>query len=151
MQLLEKSINNIVESLKKRIEQDIRNESGTKTLDMVFRAYNDFQGDERNYADYLYDVENTGDIIECLRGGLTAKDIAHLYNESQINTTKYFFFHPEKHPTPEPIVWENLVELLIHELEPVLNAVIAYPWIDSYREIYTDYITNYMLNYLMVG
>ena len=153
MELLEKSISNIVLSLKKRIASDIRVEglSSNKTLNMVLKAYNEFQGNERNYVDYLYNIEDTGDVIECLRGGLTAKDIAHLYEESQNNTTKYFFFHLENHPTPEPIVWENLSELLIEELDAVLYAVIAYPWIDSYREIYTKYICNYMLNYLMVG
>lgn len=150
---MKNSIINIVETLKKRIESDIRKEGldSNKTINMVLRAYNDYQRDERDGVDYLFNIEKNGDVMNCLMSGLTTKDIAHLYNEWQNNTTKYFFYHPYNHPTPEPIVWENLRELLIDELDTILYSVLAFPWVESYREIYTKYLSDYIVDNLFIN
>jgi len=153
MELLKNSIINIVETLKKRIESDIRKEGMecNDTLDMVLRAYNDYQRDERDGVDYLFNIKKNGDVMNCLMSGLTTKDIADLYYESENNTTKYFFYHPYNHPTPEPIVWENLRELLIDELDTILYSVLAFPWVESYREIYTKYLSDYIVDNLFIN
>lgn len=142
-------IRNIVASLERRIAKDIRTDD--KTFDMVFRAYNDFQENERMGVDYIFNIENKDDVIECLNCGLTTKDVAKLYNESQVNTTKYFFYHQYNHPTPEPITWENLRQLMVDELEAILYAVIAYPWVESYREIYTKYVCDPIIDNLFIN
>lgn len=149
---MENTIKHLVKLVAERIGADILREGmeSNKTLDKVFRAYNDFQMDERNGVDYIFNIEDTGDVIECFRGGLTTKDVAHIYNESQVNYTKYFFFHPDNHPQAELITFENLRNLMLDELETVLYAVIAYPWVDSYSVIYGEYIRDYMINHCLI-
>lgn len=144
-------LRNIVASLKRRIAQDIRTETDGETFNMVIRAYKEFQKYERMGVDYIFNIENKDDVIECLNCGLTTKDIAKLYNESQVNTTKYFFYHTSNHPTPEPITWENLRQLMIDELDSILYAVIAYPWVESYREIYTKYVCDPIIDNLFIN
>lgn len=151
MELLENSIRNIVTSLARCIKEDIRTETDGETFNMVFRAYNKFQENERMGVDYIFNLENKNDVIECLNCGLTTKDIAKLYNESQVNTTTCFFYHTSNHPTPEPLTWENLCQLMFDELDAILYAVIAYPWVESYREIYTMYVCDYIIENLFIN
>lgn len=152
MAQIENTIIDLVKLITERIKTDILrdNENSTKLLDKVFNAYNDFQTDERNGVDYIFDIDNPGDVIECIRAGLVAKDIAHIYNESQTNTTRYFFYHRENHPKPELMTWEQFRDLLLDELEHVLYAVIAYPWVESYSIIYGEYIRDYMVNHCLI-
>ena len=152
MAQIENTIIDLVKLTTERIKTDILrdDENSTKLLNKVFNAYNDFQTDERNCVDYIFDIDNPGDVIECIRAGLVAKDIAHIYNESQTNTTRYFFYHRENHPKPELMTWEQFRGLLLDELEHVLYAVVAYPWVESYCIIYGEYIRDYMISLCLI-
>lgn len=147
MAQMENAFNDLVKLIAERIKNDVLNNGieGDKVLDKVYKAYNTYQVDERDCVDYIYNIEDTSDVIECFRGGLTTKDVASIYNESQTNTTKYFFFGCN-HPKPELLTWEQFRELLLAELEQVLYAVIAFPWIDEYKPLYCEYIRDYLIN-----
>ena len=118
-------------------------------LDLVLAAYNDYQEDERDGVDYLFDITNKDDVTCCIKGGMEVNEVAKLYADSLTNTTKYFFFGVN-HKVAEPIAdYSELVSQLIGSLDEVVANVIAYPYsYPSYKELYIRYITNTIISAL---
>ena len=139
---MEKEINALVENIKKSIISDLKAYpfKNQDVLEMVLAAYNTYQEEERDGVDYIFDIDNTEDLKCCVDGGQTAQEVCELWHNSQMNTTKYFYFGCN-HQKPEPIRnYAELVGNLIHWLDEVLPCVIAYPFV--YRVLYEHYVTN---------
>lgn len=144
---MEGILNNMVEGIKNAIIRDLKAYpwKNNDVMCMVIAAYNRFQEDEREGVDYLFDINNKDDLKYCVEGGMTAAEIAWLYDQSNVNTSPLFYFGVN-HETPQPIAsWEEVKECMINWLEDVLPCVIAYPYIEEYRTIYTKYVTDYMI------
>lgn len=146
---MKKAINTMVEGIKKSIIRDLNDVysvKGNKVLNMLLKAYNDFQESERDGVDYIFDLDNQDDLKCCVEGGLTAKEICGLYHQSQMNTLKYFYFGCN-YPKPQPInTWKELRMNLVAWLDELLPNVLAYPYAyQSYRDVYTAYVTDVIL------
>lgn len=135
--------NSIVEDLK-----DVRSEKGWKVFQMVLAAYNDYQETERDGVDYIFDVDNTEDVICCLNGGMTSKEFSKLWDGSQSTHCRYFLFGYNYNGAKAFNTDDEVVENLISWLDDVLADVLAYPYSnDSYKELYRWYVTDIMIDY----
>lgn len=139
-------LNHMVEGVKKAIVGDLKTypNHNSYVMEMVLEAYNRFQEDEKGGVDYLFDINNQDDLKCCVEGGMTAAEIADLYDQSKVNMTPLFYFGAN-YKTPQQIAtWEEVKENMINWLEDVLPCVIAYPYIEEYQMVYVKYVTEYM-------
>lgn len=109
-------------------------------LEKVLKAYNRWNEDERDGVDYIFDIHKKEDLVACVNGGLTAKDIVYLYDIS----TRFFLFGCNR-TIPQGLNQYDLINILIDNLDEVIDNIIAYPYVESYREIYTLFITNKLI------
>lgn len=147
---MKKAIETMIESIKAQIVRDLKaypykNED---ILDMVLAVYNDFQESERDGVDYIFDIDNADDLKCCVEGGLTAKEICGLWHNSQMNTTKYFYFGCN-YEKPKAIAnYGQLIINLISWLDEVIPNVLAYPYAyESYKDLYRCYVTDVIIDY----
>lgn len=123
-----------------KIEEDINYPEGRA---MLLKAYNRYQEDERDGVDYIFNINNQDDLISCIQGGLTAKDIVNFHNKVQSWTkpTPHFLFGCN-HKEMAPMGSDNIVDAIVAVLDELIDNIIAYPWVEEYRAVYTYYITN---------
>ena len=143
---MKKAINTMVEYIKKSIIRDLNSLKGDKVLNMLLKAYNDFQKSERDGVDYIFDINNTDDLKCCIDGGMTAKEIGMLYLGSHNDHLPYYYFGCN-YPQPQPInTWKELRMNLVAWLDELLPNVLAYPYAyQSYRDVYMAYVTDVIL------
>ena len=82
---------------------------------------------------------------------MTAKEVAWLYEQSQVNTTPFFYFGVN-YQQPKPIAnYKALVTNLINWLDEILPCVLAYSYlVKSYEKLYKVCVTDYMINNQLV-
>jgi hypothetical protein len=123
-----------------KIEEDINYPEGRT---MLLKAYNRYQEDERDGVDYIFNINRPDDLITCIQGGLTAEEIVNFHNKvkSWTNPTPHFLFGCN-HKEMKPMGRDNIVDAIVAVLDEMLDNIIAYPWVEEYRAVYTHYITN---------
>ena len=123
-----------------KIEEDI---NYPESRAMLLKAYNRYQNDERDGVDYIFNINKQDDLITCIQGGLTAEDIVNFHNKvrSWVIPTPYFLFGCN-HKEMTPMGSDNIVDAIVAVLDELLDNIIAYPWVEEYRAVYTHYITN---------
>lgn len=123
-----------------KIEEDINYPKGCA---MLLKAYNRYQEDERDGVDYIFNITNQNDLITCVKGGLTAEDIYNFYGAVQgwANSTQHFLFG-HNHKAMVPMDRLNIINAIVAVLDELIDKIIAYPWVEEYRAVYTHYITN---------
>ena len=114
-------------------------------LDMFLKAYNRWQEDEHNGVDYIFNNNNPDDLIDCIKGGLTADEIAEFVNNIKgwANEIPNFLFGCNHKLTP--LSKSKIVNLIIDNLDDIVDCIIAYPWVEEYRAIYVEVVTNRLL------
>ena len=150
---MENVLNKLVAEIKSNIAHDLKSytECNDELLKLVLNAYNTYQEEERDGVDYIFNINNPEDLKCCIKGGMTAKDIAWLYEQSQVNSTPFFYFGVN-YEKPKPIAnWDALVINLINWLDNVLPCMLAYPYaLKNYEELYKVCVTDYMINNQLV-
>lgn len=123
-----------------KIEEDI---NYPECRAMLLKAYNRYQEDERDGVDYIFSINNQDDLITCVKGGLTAEEIYNFYGavEGWANPTPHFLFGCN-HKEMTPMGSDNIVDAIVAVLDELLDKIIAYPWVEEYRAVYTHYISN---------
>ena len=121
------------------------NEPSEDYLNMLILAYNRWQEDEHNAVDYIFNINNPDDLIDCIKGGLTADAIAEFVNDTKgwANETPNFLFGCNHKLTP--LSKSKIVNLIIDNLDDIVDCIVAYPWVEEYRSVYTDVVTNRLL------
>lgn len=149
MNVMESTISVLVNGIKGVIVkdmEDVRTDKGWKVFRMLLRAYNDYQESERDGVDYIFDINNTDDVIHCISGGMTMEEMVRLWNGSQSNHTEYFLYGVNYDEAKVFYTYEQVVSNLIGWLDEVLSDIIAYPWYyDSYKEVYTAYVSDVII------
>lgn len=145
---MEKIIRNLVNHIKEDLIHDMKcKQYGDDITILVLNAYNRYQEDERDGVDYIFDINNGDDIKWCIDGGITAREISWVLNESEktAKRTPYFMFgHNRKQP--EMIeTWEGLKNYLANFLDSVLLCMLAYRNVDGYKQLYDHCISDYMI------
>jgi hypothetical protein len=92
----------LMNEMKKEITEKLSNPlENYEFFKKVLEAYNRWNEDEKDGNRYIFDITNTEDVKCCLDGGLTIREVAELYNNSQCNKSVYFFFgHDIESPLP---------------------------------------------------
>ena len=129
----------VIAEVERQIIRDL-DEGSERVFKMVLKAYNDYQESERDGVDYIFNINDQEDLKCCVEGGLTAKEIARVY-ESQANATGYFFFG-QNHQTPFVLPTREAVrQHLIKWLDELLNDLVRQPYVhESYTDLYYEYI-----------
>lgn len=137
----------IAEEIKTKIQKSINGDRDL--MNLVLKAYNDFQESEFDGADYIHNIDDKDDLMCCIKGGMTTKEIAHIYNESQVNSTPYFFFGAN-YPQPKMIAnEEELCDVIMSRILEIVVNVLAYPYAyKSYQDLYVKYVCSTKLKWL---
>lgn len=114
-------------------------------FNMLLLAYNRWQEDEHSGVDYIFNINNPDDLIDCIKGGLTADEIANFVNNAKAwaNETPYFLFGCNH--KLQPLSNGHILNLIYNNLDDIVDCIIAYPWVEEYRSVYTDVVTNRLL------
>ena len=135
----------IVVELTTKSENELRDwgRFGIDLIDTLLKAYNRYCEDEKDGIDYLFNLNNKEDLKCIVEGGMTAREIADLYNKS--NGEGYFFFDCN-HEEPYPIVgFEKLKSVLLSMLEDITKVIVAYPEIKEYKVIWDMFVASNMI------
>lgn len=141
---LEKMAKHISENVfTKIVENAITNDDGI-SIQLAIDAYNAYQENERDGVDYIFDLDDTHDLRTCISGGLTAKEISGLYNESLCEGFTKFFMFGVNHTKPIILTKYELKAALSGMAEEIITNMIMYPHsYDSiaYGMLVTDTLT----------
>lgn len=127
----------------------ITNDLNTKQNDVlgyVLDAYNRYQDDERDGADHIFNILNTGDLRYMVDGGLTAEEIAWAYNKYNDEGISPLFFFGQNYTHIKSVgTYEDLKRNLISWLPDFIPYVIMYVTrCTEYQNLYEHYITEYL-------
>jgi len=129
---------NIVEFVKARVEDDFRIGSGKS---IVLDAYNRYRDDECSGTDYIFQIHKMEDLNYLVtKGMMNAHAITFVVN----NPTKFpdgvFMFYGEENTGMRPV--ENISQLLLDNLEDFIPFVILYVGrCEEYKAFYERYMT----------
>ena len=140
-----KVMNSLVNNIEKRLANDLRLYPNTNkdVFDMVFVAFNHYMetNDKRHY--YVYNIHNKSDLLKVLKNpNVGIVEIGTMYEKSQCVATQYFNYDDTIYQIGST---EELIDLFIFWLDEVILDVVAYPYVDEYRKIYTKYVTDVMI------
>lgn len=148
-------MNKIILAMVNEIKSNIKHDLGLypirkceKLVELLLSVYNTYQDDERDGVDYIFAIDNPEDLERCVKGGLSAKEIARIYNGAQSGcVTKWFYFGQNYESAQSIASYSCLIKNLIGWLDEILPYVLAYPYrSQSYQDLYTLCITDYMEN-----
>lgn len=142
----DKVIVTLIEYIKNEIIDDTHNPytaHGHEVLMELLAAYNHYQETESDGMKYIFNIENSDDVICRMKRGMTSKEVCDLYSASQSTHTKYFYHGYNDNGASQISTMDELRTNIIEWLDEIVTCVIAFPDEDkSYRAIYTRYITN---------
>lgn len=143
-------MNKIIESMPKRIAKDLKEYpyNNNDVFEMILEAYNYFIDSEKWGNGYIFNISNQADLLCMVKNGMTAKEIATIYDNSQ-HTTSGCFFCDENHTDIQEIdTWEEIREILIFSLDELCEYVLTYVTrCEPYQAIYERYVTDTYLEY----
>ena len=133
----------ILEDLVNVLTDEVKN-NFNRLRPLVLRAYNRWQEDERDGVDYLFNLSNQDDLIACIKGGLSASEIANMVGrikDNPKNMTTFFMFGAN-HKEPKMFSIQPLDNQLLGSLEEVLAYMLVYPYVEDYKDLYVELVTN---------
>ena len=145
---METIIKSLINEIKKNIVNDIENNG--VLFKAAIAAYNTYQEEERDGVEYLFDLNNKEDLKCCIDGGMSAKDIHHLYEEYKKNKTPMFFFGVNHYKPVLVDTWKGVNKVITDCLDDVLPCMLAYHDTKGYKELYGICVSDYMKANLLV-
>ena len=139
-------MNNVIKAMANKMSaqiiRDMVADPKNPLFQEVFAAYNAWQEDEKDGCDYFFNINNRDDLMCCIKCGMTASEIAFIYNKVQNGCTPIFLFgynHPEPHVYES---WNFVRNDIAYFIEEICYNVVAYPYVEAYRPLYTRYVTD---------
>ena len=144
---METIIKNLVNEIKNNLVHDMNCEqTGDDTTMLVLAAYNRFQEDERDGADYIFDMTEWSDINCCAEGGLSVNEFNAMFNDyCNGKTTRFFRFGHSKNHVEAFETWEQLKTYLTNFLNSVITHMITFHDVDGYKQLFAHCISDYMI------
>ena len=130
----------IAHLVSKKINEDVR---ADKNLNMLLAAYNEWQEDEKDGEDYIFDINNDKDLKFVVdRGLLSAQGIAFVVNETKTGLFQFNGNDPDAGVKGVNI--EEVKATLLNTSDTFIRYVIMYaPRCGSnsaYANVYEEYI-----------
>lgn len=143
----------LIDAVSNAIADDLMNsnaEERNELLVKLLKAKNEYENDEKDGIDYIYDINNSEDLALLLKNGfLTAKEISTIWVAYSNGTyTPYFYFEYDYTMKNGykivPIkTLDDVCNILLGNIEDVVKCIIAYPYAyKSYEDLYVEYVTN---------
>lgn len=120
--------------------------NNARAIELVLNAYNRYQEDERDGVDYLFNINYKYDLKCCVEGGLTASEIARLYDETTQGATPLFLFGVNYERPKHITNWEEAKKILLGVIDDVVLYAIAFHAAQGYKAFFDYYIADYVLN-----
>ena len=121
-------------------------ENDIHTITKLIDVYNTYQEEERDGVDYIFDFHNKEDLCTCIKGGLTAEELAELVakfsNKSGENYTTNFLFGCN-HESPYLLTHSVLITTLALHANEIVDCMLQDPFCydkDIYYKILTDHV-----------
>lgn len=138
-----------INTLKAKIIEAIGNDlkySNQVIINIMLGAYNRYQEDEKDGADYIFDINNNDDIKCCIDGGMNVEVICRLWNEYQSNHTTQYFMYGAFHKDPHMLASDGTLKVIMAGLlDNIVSYALAFPEVDGYKELYSRYVSDYMM------
>jgi len=137
----------IAKLVSKKINDDV---NAGKNLNMLLAAYNEWQEDEKDGADYIFDINNEKDlkfVVE--RGFLSAKGIAFVVNECETGLFQFNGNDPDA--GVKGIGIEELKKTLMNTSDTFIRYVIMYAARCGSNSAYTNVYEEYIVPVLECG
>lgn len=144
---MKQALVNLIKDTQERMTEDVK--STGEIFHKIFEAYNEFQENERDGVDYIFDITKQKDLECCVNGGLSAEEISYIYRSWQDGNgtdTPYFMFGVNN---PEPFMIKDVSMLrgiILDSFEDLIPYMIAFPTTAAIGELYRYYITDELLN-----
>ena len=118
---------------------DMTSQKGWKTFNMMLEAHNDYQYTENNGIGYIYNIESNEDVVRCLNMGMTTKEVATLFDRSQVTHTTLFTYDCDNEVACQFYTYNEVIEELKEELiEKIRNS--ENPFVDIFcSNVDSDY------------
>ena len=121
-------------------------ENDIHTINKLIDVYNTYQEEERDGVDYIFDFHNKEDLCTCIKGGLTAEELAELVAKSNDNdgenyTTKFLFGC--NHESPYLLTHSVLITTLALNANEIVDCMLQDPFCydkDIYYKILTYHV-----------
>lgn len=130
----------------------LRLESNNKEFtDVVLKAYNRYQEDERDGVDCLFNIFDKEDVKCCFDGGLSVSEFVSAYFDRETRHFTSYFFFGVNHPKPSFIISkEQLAAVLQNSLADIMPHMFCNPNIKEYSALYEALVSDYMYDNEMV-
>ena len=126
---------------------DMTSQKGWKTFNMMLEAHNDYQYTENNGIGYIYNIESNEDVVRCLNMGMTTKEVATLFDRSQVTHTTLFTYDCDNEVACQFYTYNEVIEELKKWIAAVLKDILLYPYYSQIsKTIYTIYVTNVVID-----
>lgn len=136
----------LVNHLARMVRRDLKLNKD-ETIDLVLRAYNDYEESERDSADYILSIDSNEDVITCLQGGMTIDEVVRLRNSYNNDEATEYFMFGHNHEKPNQIMDKEQLAGIIGFNDELFEDIIKYPYaFKSYEDVYRTYITDTMLD-----
>jgi len=147
--IMKKEIKNIMELVKENLIEHINHTIHKCTpndcmpIMDILKVYNDYQENEKDGIDYIFNMNNNEDLICIIKGGCTAYEIgmAFISNTNKRNNTS-FFFYGINHPKIEMLNLLEIYNILILYREEIAMYILKYP--NRYMGLYNKFIANHL-------
>ena len=137
------TIKSLVKKLAECLENDCKIVSGGCFSD-ILAAYNRYQEDEENGVNYLFNINDKGDVITVLDGGMAVWEFNVLYMKCHEQSC-VMFLYGENYPQPKIVC--DPAAFIKGNLLPLAACIVAYPHVSEYQKLYSRYITDIMLEH----
>lgn len=121
-------------------------ENDIHTINKLIDVYNTYQEEERDGVDYIFDFHNKEDLCTCIKGGLTAEELAELVaksldNDGENYTTNFLFGC--NHESPYLLTHSVLITTLALNANEIVDCMLQDPFCydkDIYYKILTYHV-----------
>ena len=121
-------------------------ENDIPTIIKLIGVYNTYQEEERDGVDYIFDFQNKEDLCTCIKGGLTAEELAELVimfqNDNSEDYTPNFLFGCNRE-SPYLLTRSVLISSLALYANDIVDCMLQDPFCydkDIYYKILTYHV-----------
>lgn len=114
-------------------------ESAVCESETFLKAYNRFQEDERECADYIYDPDDNEDMVALLKGGYKLREIASVCAES-FRDDQFCYIIMNEERWFKRIEWFDVVNYILCYVRDIVTCAFLYRQVEEYRALFEEEI-----------